>query len=138
MTLYLDSSALVAVVIRSAARQEIVEALQADTNWFSSALTLSESLALVPRLTEEAALENELENSIRLLWDRIAIVPVDQTCLDCATKIMRKHPLKISSAVHLAAAIRLPRPITYATVDPDQIVVAISMGFNAVTPCGPV
>ena len=33
-------------------------------------------------------------------------------------------------ALHLAAADRLPRPITYLTFDPAQIPVALALGFS--------
>jgi hypothetical protein len=33
-------------------------------------------------------------------------------------------------ALHLAAADRLPRPLTYLTFDPGQIPVALALGFE--------
>ena len=129
MTVYLDSSALVAVFIDGPARAVVIDSLEDDSNWCSSALSLAEAITLVPRLTDEEVLQNDLENSLRLLWDRIAVVPVDQTCLDRAARITLEQPVKISNAIHLAAADRLPRPITFVTFDPAQIPVALSMGF---------
>ena len=43
-----------------------------------------ESLALVDRVTEEPVLRSDLEDLVRLSWDRVAVVPVDQRCLDRA------------------------------------------------------
>jgi hypothetical protein len=133
MTVYLDSSALVAAGVDGSARAVVIESLEADLNWCSSALSLAEALALVPRLTDEAVLQYDLEDSIRLLWDRIAVVPVDQACLDRAARITREQPVKIADAIHLAAADRLPRPLTFVTFDPAQIPVALSMGFDVVS-----
>jgi hypothetical protein len=130
LTVYLDSSALVAVVIDGPARALVIDTLEADPNWCSSALTLGEALALVARLTDEEVLQNDLEDSLRLLWDRIAVVPVDQQCLDRAARITLEQPVKIADAIHLAAADRLPRPLTFVTFDPAQIPVALSMGFG--------
>jgi hypothetical protein len=130
MTVYLDSSALVAVAIESPARPVVLEALDMDSDWCSSALSLGEALALVARLTDEKILQNDLEDSLRLTWDRITVVPVDQPCLDRAARIMRDQPVKIADAIHLAAADRLPRPLTFVTFDPAQIPVALSMGFE--------
>ena len=130
MTVYLDSSALVAVAIENPARGVVIESLEVDPDWCSSAQSLAEALALVPRLTDEAVLQNDLEDSIRLLWDRIAVVPVDQACLDGAARFAREQPVKIADAIHLAAADRLPRPLTFVTFDPAQIPVALSMGFD--------
>jgi predicted nucleic acid-binding protein len=87
----------------------------------------------VARLTDEEVLQNDLEDALRLLWDRIAVVPVDQTCLDRAARITREQPVKIADAIHLAAADRLPRPLTFVTFDPAQIPVALSMGFDVVS-----
>jgi hypothetical protein len=133
MTVYLDSSALVAACIDGAARPVVIDALDTDADWCTSALTLGEALALVARLTDEEVLQNDLEDSLRLLWDRLAVVPVDQTCLDRAARITREQPVKIADAIHLAAADRLPRPLTFVTFDPAQIPVALSMGFDVVS-----
>ncbi|MEN9805396.1 MAG: hypothetical protein RIS41_2243 [Actinomycetota bacterium] len=133
MTLYLDSSALVAACIDGAARPVVIDALDIDPDWCTSALTLGEAIALVARLTDEEVLQNDLEDALRLLWDRIAVVPVDQTCLDRAARITREQPVKIADAIHLAAADRLPRPLTFVTFDPAQIPVALSMGFDVVS-----
>lgn len=130
MTIYLDSSALVAVTIDGVARQVVIDALEKEPYWCSSALSLGEALALVPRLTDETMLQNDLEDSLRLLWDRVAIVPVDQACLDRAVSITREQPVKIADAIHIAAADRLPRPLTFITFDPAQIPVALWMGFE--------
>ena len=133
MTVYLDTSALVAVAVDGAARSVVIDALERDTDWCSSALSISEAMALVARLTDEVALQSELEDAVQLLWDRMAVVPVDQPCLDRAAWITREQPVKIADAIHLAAADRLPRPISYVTFDSAQIPVALSMGFDVVS-----
>ena len=76
---------------------------------------------------------SDLEDSIRLSWDHLAIVPLDQRCLDRAAELMRDQPLRLADALHLAAADRLPRPLTFLTLDPAQIPVALSMGFDVVS-----
>jgi len=133
MTLYLDSSALVAAVIDGRNRQMVLDAMDTDLEWCSSALALAEALALVPRLTEEDVLRTDLEDALRLLWDHLAVVPVDQGCLDAATRIVRDQPVRMGDAIHLAAADRLPRPLRFVTLDPAQIPVALSMGFDVVS-----
>jgi predicted nucleic acid-binding protein len=129
MTVYLDTSALVGLHLDGPARAIVLDALAADAEWCSSGLTLMESLALVDRVTEEPVLRSDLEDLLRLSWDRVAVVPVDQRCLDRAGVLMREQPLRLADAIHLAAADRLPRPVTFVTFDPAQIPVAISMGF---------
>lgn len=129
MTVYLDTSALVGLHLDGPARSVVLDALDADPQWCSSGLTLMESLALVDRVTEEPVLRSDLEDLVRLSWDRVAVVPVDQRCLDRAGVLMREQPLRLADAIHLAAADRLPRPVTFVTFDPAQIPVAMSMGF---------
>lgn len=133
MTLYLDASALVALHIDVADRRHVHAALELDRDWCTSALTLVEALALIDRVTEEAVLREDLEDQVRLSWDRLAIVPVDQACLDRAARLMRDQPLRLSDAIHLAAADRLPRPIRFVTFDPAQMMVALSMEFDVVS-----
>lgn len=133
MTLYLDASALVSAVVDGPGRGVVLDALDRDSDWCASALALAEALALIPRLTDEAVLQNDIEDSLRLLWDRVAIVPVDQQCLDRAANIAREQPVHMSDAIHLAAADRLPRPLSFVTFDASQIPVALSMGFDVVS-----
>jgi predicted nucleic acid-binding protein len=133
MTLYLDASALVSAVVDGPGRFVVLDALDRDSDWCASALALAEALTLIPRLTDEPVLQNGIEDSLRLLWDRVAIVPVDQQCLDRAANIAREQPVHMSDAIHLAAADRLPRPLSFVTFDASQIPVALSMGFDVVS-----
>ena len=133
MTIYLDSSALVAAVIEGRGRAVVLESLEADSDWCASALAFTEALALLPRLSDEPVLQDDMEDALRLLWDRVAVVPVDQLCLDRAAQIAREQPVRIGDAIHLAAADRLPRPLQFVTFDSAQIPVALSMGFDVVS-----
>lgn len=133
MTVYLDTSALVGLHLDGPGRALVLEAVDGDPDWCSSGLTLMESLALVDRVTEEPVLRSDLEDLIRLSWDRVAVVPVDQRCLDRAGTLMCEQPLRLADAIHLAAADRLPRPVKFVTFDPAQIPVAMSMGFDVVS-----
>ncbi|MEI8392921.1 MAG: type II toxin-antitoxin system VapC family toxin [Actinomycetes bacterium] len=133
MTVFLDSSALLSVAIEGRGRQVVLDILENEVDWCASALAFSEALALVPRLSDEKFLQDDVEDAVRLLWDRIHIVPVDQMCLDRAAMIAREQPVHINDAIHLAAADRLPRPLQFVTFDPAQIPVALSMGFDVVS-----
>jgi predicted nucleic acid-binding protein len=133
MTIYLDASALVSAVVDGPGRAVVHDALERDTDWCASSLALAEALALVPRLSEEPVLQDDIEDALRLLWDRVAIVPVDQQCLDRAATIAREQPVHMCDAIHLAAADRLPRPLSFVTFDASQIPVALSMGFDIVS-----
>ena len=133
MTVFLDSSALLSVAIEGRGRQVVLDILESEVDWCASALAIAEALALVPRLSDEKILQDDVEDAVRLLWDRIHIVPVDQMCLDRAAMIAREQPVHINDAIHLAAADRLPRPLQFVTFDPAQIPVALSMGFDVVS-----
>ena len=134
MTVYLDASAVVMAHLDQPGRSVVLAAMAADPEWCSSGLTLVESLALIDRVIDEPVRRADLEDLVRLTWDRVAVVPVDQRCLDRAAALMREQPLRLSDALHLAAADRLPRPIRFVTVDPAQIPVALALGFDVVSP----
>jgi hypothetical protein len=131
VSVFFDTSAVVALHIESPLRPLAIEAL--DSTTCVSALALTEALAMVDRLADDAVLRNDLEDALRLQWDRYAVVPVDQRCLDRAARLLRDQPLRLADAVHLAAADRLPRPLRFVTFDPTQIPVALSMGFDVVS-----
>ena len=133
MTLMLDTSAFVALHVNGPARAVVTEALKGDAEWCASALCMTEALAVVDRMTDEAVVRHDLEDALRRTWDYLAIVPVDQRCLDEAALLVRNQPLHVSDAIHLAAATRLPAPVRFVTFDPAQIPVALSLGFEVVS-----
>ena len=114
MTVYLDTSALVGLHLDGAARAVVLDALDQDPDWCSSGLTLMESLALVDRVTDEPALRSDLEDLVRLSWDRVAVVPVDQRCLDRAGALIarttaatrRRHPPRCRRSSPSTSAVR--------------------------------
>jgi len=131
VTVFFDSSAVVALHVESAVRRHALDALAPVT--CVSALALTEALALIGKLTDEPVLQADLEDALRLQWDRYAVIPMDQRCLDRAARLLREQPLRLADALHLAAADRLPRPVTFVTFDPAQIPVALSLGFDVVS-----
>lgn len=133
MTLYLDTSALVASHVDGPARDVVLQALAEEDGWCTSAVTMAEALALIDRLTDEPVLRSDLEDAVRLLWDRLHVVPVDNVCLDAAGALMREQPVLLADAIHLAAAARLPRPLRFVTFDPAQIPVALALGLGVVS-----
>jgi len=133
VTLYLDTSAIVIRHLDVPGRRIAVDSLADDLDWCTSAISLAEALALIDRLTDEQVLRQDLEDLVRLDWDRFAVVPVDQLCLDRAAAFARAQPVRLVDAIHLAAADRLPRPVTFVTFDPAQIPVALSLGFDVVS-----
>lgn len=148
MTVVLDASALLAAVTDVQSRPTLVATLtggvtadgeggDADDGGSAlcaSALALTEALAAVDRLTDEAVLRADLEDELRRLWDHVHVVPVDRRCLDDAARLARERPIRVSDAIHLAAANRLPPPVRFVTVDPTQVSVALGLGFDVVSP----
>jgi predicted nucleic acid-binding protein len=135
MTVFFDTSAVMAVHIESPLRR-VAAGSVGDSRAEPicvSALALTESLAMIAKLTGDATVQADLEDALRLQWDRYAVVPVDQRCLDRAAHLLREQPLRLADALHLAAADRLPRPLRFVTFDPAQIPVALSLGFDVVS-----
>ena len=134
MSIALDTSALLAVAVDGAARRAVLGALEGDDRvWGASALALTEALPTIDRLTDEEVLRTDLEDAVRLAWDHLHVVPVDQRCLDRAAELARRQPLRLVSAIHLAAAERLPAPVRFVTFDPAQIGVALGLGLDVVS-----
>ncbi|MBA3289309.1 MAG: PIN domain-containing protein [Acidimicrobiia bacterium] len=130
MTVALDSTALLALAIDGNQRRVVLDALGTDPVWSASALALAEALPAIDRLTDEAVLRADLEDAVRLAWDHLHVVPLDQRCLDRAAGLAREQPLGVGRAAHLAAAERMPAPVHFVTFDATQIAVALGLGWD--------
>lgn len=133
MTLALDTSALLALVVDGPGRRLVLDTLADDPVWCASAMALTEALPAIDRLTDEQIQRLDLEDAVRHVWDHLHVVPVDQRCLDRAAHLAREQPVRLTDAIHLAAAERLPRPLRYLTFDPAQIGVALGLGLDVVS-----
>ena len=133
MTVVLDTSALLALAVDGPQRVVVLDTLADDEPWAASAMALTEALPAIDRLTDEPFLRLDLEDAIRLAWDHLHVVPVDQRCLDGAAALARSQPVRLSDAIHFAAAARLPRPIRFVTFDPTHIGVAMGLGFEVIS-----
>jgi predicted nucleic acid-binding protein len=133
MTLAVDSSGLLARYLTGPAGDVTRAAMAADPVWCASALALTEALMVVDQLDADPSEREDLRRALRDDWERIHVVPVDGRSLDRAAELGRTQPLRTIDALHLAAADRLPRPLTYVTFDPRQIPVAVGLGFDVVS-----
>ena len=133
MTVCLDTSALLGIAIDGPERRVVLEALASDDVWAASALALTEALPAVDRLIDEPILRLDLEDAIRLVWDHLHVVPLDQRCLDRAAQLARTQPVRLTDAVHFAAAERMPTSVRFVTFDPNHIGVALGLGFDVVS-----
>jgi predicted nucleic acid-binding protein len=133
VTVALDASGLLARYLTGPAGDVARAAMAADPVWCASALALTEALMVVDQLDADPAEREDLRRALRDDWERVHVVPVDGRCLDRAAELGRTQPLRTVDAVHIAAADRLPRPVTYVTFDPRQIPVAVGIGFDVVS-----
>jgi predicted nucleic acid-binding protein len=133
VTVVLDTSALLALAIDGPARAVTLAALDVEPVWAASAMALTEALPAIDRLSDEAILRLDLEDAVRRVWDHLHVVPVDQRCLDRAAALARTQPVRLSDAIHFAAAERLPSPISFVTFDPAHIGVALGLGFEVIS-----
>jgi len=131
VTTFFDASAVVALHIDARERRVALGAL--DDGTCVSALSLTEALAVIAQLTDQPLLQTDIEDALRLQWDRYGVVPIDQRCLDSAARLLRAQPVRLADAIQLAAAERLPRPVRYVTFDPIQIPVALGLGFDVIS-----
>jgi predicted nucleic acid-binding protein len=132
VTVFVDTTALLGRWVGGPWRATVVAAMAGDPDWAASALALTEALAVADRLDDPAS-ARQLRRLLRDDWDRYWIVPVDQHALDRAGDLACDHPLRTVDALHLAAAARLPAPLTYLTFEPNQIPVALALGFDVVS-----
>lgn len=130
MTLALDTSALLGRYLSGPHRRVVLEAMADDPVWCAAALARTEALGMVDRVCDLPTDGDRLRRALRDDWERIHVVPMDQRCLDRAAELTRLQPLRTVDALHLAAADRLPGPVTFLTFDPRQIPVALALGFD--------
>ena len=133
MTVALDTSALLALAVDGPMRSITLDALDLDPVWSASAMALTEALPAIDRLTDQAILRIDLEDAIRLVWDHLHVVPVDQRCLDRAASLSRTQPVRLTDAIQFAAAERMPGPIRFVTFDAAHIGVALGLGFDVIS-----
>jgi predicted nucleic acid-binding protein len=133
VTLFLDTSALLALTIDGPQRQVVLDVLKEENIWAASAMALTEALPAIDRLNDQPIIRLDLEDAVRLAWDHLHVVPVDQRCLDRAAALARSQPVRLTDAIHFAAAERLPKPLRFVTFDPPQLGVALGLGFEAIS-----
>lgn len=133
MTIALDTTALLARYLEGPFHEVITAAMAADPHWCASALALTEADMVLGRVGDDPERTAAVRASLRHDWQCFAVVPLDRRCLDRAAELGLNQPLRTSDALHLAAADRLPRPLSFATFDAAQIPVALSLGMSVVT-----
>lgn len=134
MTLALDTSALIQRYVPGPHRDLIIEVMDADPVWCASELARTELRMAMHRIAGNSAMAHDLWASARADWDTFVVVPVDKGCLASAAEIGSAYGVRTIDAIHLASADRLPGPIKFATLDPNQISAAVALGFELISP----
>jgi predicted nucleic acid-binding protein len=133
--IFLDASALVKRYVDEAGSRTVLAAMDADGAWAAAAIALTEcEIALCTRAGRDTTAAPLLA-ALRREWPRFAVIPIDDTCLARAREIGCQFGTGTMDSIHLAAADRLPRPLTFVTFDRRQGSAAAALGFR-VRPTG--
>jgi predicted nucleic acid-binding protein len=130
VTVFVDSSALVLRYLRSPQTPSVAGVMAADPVWCASAVARTEVGQVLRQATSSDAERVELEERFRSDWAAFHVVPVDGRCLVRAAELAALHRVLAIDGMHLAAADRLPRPLTFVTLDAAQIPAALALGFE--------
>ena len=132
--LFLDTSALLKRYVDEDGTGTIVAAMAGDQVWMASALAGAETEVAIARLPvaddERARQQRRYEED----WEHVRVVPVDAECVRVAARIAIEQHIRMVDAIHLAAAMRLPRPFRFLTFDPDQADAARALGLDVRAP----
>lgn len=124
---YLDSSAIVKLVVREPESDALVAGVLGDPEVVSSALAWTEVMRAARRAGIAAA-------QAEAVLGGIALVPVDHSILRAAANLL-PATLRTLDAVHLAtAATLLPDISSFVTYDERQSRGAVHLGLTAVAP----
>lgn len=134
MTLAVDASALVKRYVREPGRDLVLDAMSADGDWCASALARTEAMVALHQMAIGRRQQLSLWSALRDDWDAFVVVPVDDRCLARAVEIGAGFGVRTVDAIHLAAADRLPRPVSYLTFDHQQIPAAAALGLHVISP----
>ena len=134
MTLFVDASAFVKRYVAEPGRDLVVTAMDLDPVWCASGLCRTETMLALHRVALGPRQADQLWRRFAQDWDACNVVPVDDRCLARAVDVAAEYSLRTVDAIHLAAADRLPRPLSYLTFDRDQIAAALALGFDVVSP----
>ncbi|MBA2253664.1 MAG: type II toxin-antitoxin system VapC family toxin [Chloroflexi bacterium] len=128
--LFLDTSALLKRYIDEADTPLVLESMDADRDWYASALAYAEAEVNLCRLGLVGTAGEPIHRRLADDWERFRVVPVDAACLFRAAEIGCTRGVRTAHAIHLAAADRLPRPLAFLTFDRRQAVAARALGVD--------
>lgn len=133
-TLALDTSALVRRYVADRQRPLVVATMADADQWAVSALARSEVMLALHQTATDPTSHQSAWASVRDDWEAMWEIPVDGRCLSRATEIGARFGITLVTAIHLAAAARLPTPVRFLTFDRHQIPAAAALGFDVISP----
>ena len=93
-------------------------------------MALTEAIAAIDRLTDEAIIRADLEDAVR----RQGTAPTSCPSISCLDDALALPPSRCACPTpSISPPPHLPRPLTYVTFDPTQIPVALALGFEVVS-----
>ncbi|MCP3937424.1 MAG: type II toxin-antitoxin system VapC family toxin [Actinomycetia bacterium] len=134
MAVFIDSSALLRRYFSDDGNDLVESTLVDDSVWCASAVARTEVQLSLHRLALGPFDQQRLWSRFRDDWDHLHVIPVDERSLVRATEIGSQFGLRTIDAIHIAAADRLPRPVSYLTFEFAQIPAAFELGFEVVSP----
>lgn len=137
MTVYAESSAVLAWLLDQPGQEEIDRALRLADLVVASDLTLLECIRVIQR-SKAAGLMDDSDSgkaiaTIRRLSASWALVRVDEDVLETATRPFPKEPVRTLDAIHLATATSLRKsigPLTLLTLDGRIVDDGRALGFD--------
>ncbi len=132
MSLYLDSSALLAVYLDEEQRGRCLDLLCSDSRWITGRHTQVEVRRnLARRLEPEEA--DDARRRVLEDWARTTIVELDEETCETAALIAERTGARSLDALHLAAAVRVAaEELRFVTFDRRQASAARELGFAVV------
>jgi uncharacterized protein len=128
--LFLDTSALLKRYVDEDGSGIVIAAMAGDDVWLASALAGPETEVAIARLPVSDDERVRISRRYQEDWAHFRVVPLDAECLQVAARVAAEQPIRIVGAIHLAAAMRLPRPFRFLTFDPDQAEAARALGLD--------
>jgi uncharacterized protein len=129
LSLYLDSSAMLGVLLDEPTGLATSALLAADPDWFSARHTAVEVRRNLARLLSGADHEEALD-AFNADWKRTNIIELDAETCERAAELAESSGVRTLDALHLAAAIRVGgTQITLVTCDRRLALAARSLGI---------
>lgn len=135
--LVLDTSALLRRYLADPHRPFVLEEMTGADDWVASALARSEVMLALHQTASDRPSQRSAWAAVRDDWEAMWEIPVDDRCLVRAAEIGARYGIALATAIHLAAATRLPMAVRFLTFDGRQIPAAADLGFDVVSPVSP-